>query len=84
MSGAQEIGVVALPARRKPRRRLRGVRVISGGESLLFMAPALLLSAALVAYPLLNGIRLAFTNASPLSKRLRYVGFDNFARLLTD
>jgi multiple sugar transport system permease protein len=58
--------------------------VISGAESLLFMAPALLLSVALVLYPLLNGTRLAFTNASPLSKRLRYVGFDNFTRLLSD
>ena len=48
------------------------------------MAPALVLSAALVLYPLLNGFRLAFTNASPLSKRLRYVGFDNFVRLLSD
>jgi multiple sugar transport system permease protein len=56
--------------------------MISGRESLLFMAPALLLSAALVLYPLLNGARLAFTNASPLSKRMHYVGFDNFVRLL--
>ncbi|MBV9812532.1 MAG: sugar ABC transporter permease, partial [Acetobacteraceae bacterium] len=68
---------------RTPRRRRAAVGgVISRGESLLFMAPALLLSAALVLYPLLNGARLAFTNASPLSKRMRYVGFDNFARLL--
>jgi multiple sugar transport system permease protein len=66
------------------RRGARGGRVISGAESLLFMAPALLLSVALVLYPLLNGTRLAFTNASPLSKRLRYVGFDNFTRLLSD
>ena len=48
------------------------------------MAPALVLSAALVLYPLLNRFRLAFTNASPLSKRLRYVGFDNFVWLLSD
>ena len=68
----------------RTRRRLRGAHVISRVESLLFMAPALLLSAGLVLYPLLNGIRLAFTNASPLSKRLRYVGIDNFVRLLTD
>ena len=84
MSTTQQAAIIALPTRPKPRRRLRGVRVISGGESLLFMAPAMLLSAALVMYPLLNGIRLAFTNASPLSKRLRYVGVDNFVRLLTD
>jgi multiple sugar transport system permease protein len=84
MSRVQQAAIVALPTHKRARRRLHGVRVISGFESLLFMAPALLLSAALVLYPLLNGIRLAFTNASPLSKRLRYVGFDNFVRLLTD
>jgi multiple sugar transport system permease protein len=84
MSQVQQAAIVALPARKRARRRLHGVRVISGFESLLFMAPALLLSTALVLYPLLNGIRLAFTNASPLSKRLRYVGFDNFFRLLSD
>jgi multiple sugar transport system permease protein len=66
------------------RRSLGRVSLISGGESLLFMAPALLLSAALVLYPLLNGVRLAFTNASPLSRRVRYVGLDNFTRLITD
>ncbi|HEX3348829.1 MAG TPA: sugar ABC transporter permease [Acetobacteraceae bacterium] len=72
------------PVDARRRRGARGGRVISGAESLLFMAPALLLSVALVLYPLLNGTRLAFTNASPLSKRLRYVGFDNFTRLLSD
>ena len=75
---------IAVCGRTRTRRRLRGVQVISAGESLLFMAPALLLSAALVLYPLLNGVRLAFTNSSPLSKRMRYIGFDNFVRLLTD
>jgi multiple sugar transport system permease protein len=64
------------------RRTLRGARVISKTEALLFATPALLLSAALVLYPLLNGIRLAFTNASPLSRRMHFVGFDNFIRLL--
>jgi len=83
MSDTAAIVVPAMVAPRS-RRRLRGARVISGGESLLFMAPAILLSAALVLYPLLNGVRLAFTNASPLSRRVRYVGFDNFVRLLSD
>jgi len=83
MSDTAAIVVPAMVAPRR-RRRLRGARVISGGESLLFMAPAILLSAALVLYPLLNGVRLAFTNASPLSRRVRYVGFDNFVRLLSD
>jgi multiple sugar transport system permease protein len=74
--------IAPLAARRRRRRAARGVRVISGVESWLFMTPALVLSAALVAYPLLNGVRLAFTNASPLSRRMHYVGFGNFTRLL--
>ena len=82
MSEAQAVAIARISAERRRSRRLRGVRLVSGVESWLFMAPALLLSAALVAYPLLNGIRLAFTNASPLSRRMRYVGLDNFTRLL--
>ena len=84
MSRAESISLSARPVPTQLHRRRGGTRVISGVESLLFMAPALVLSAALVLYPLLNGVRLAFTNASPLSKRLRYVGFDNFVWLLSD
>ena len=85
MSEVRAVGMGAVPALapRARRGRRRGACVISGAETLLFMAPALLLSAALVLYPLLNGVRLAFTNSSPLSRRTRYVGFDNFTRLLT-
>ncbi len=79
---AISVAVTPVAAERRRRRRVRGARVISGTEAVLFAAPALLLSAALVLYPLLNGIHLAFTNASPLSRRVRFVGFDNFARLL--
>jgi multiple sugar transport system permease protein len=84
MSDAPALGIASVPAARRRLRRRREARVISRAESLVFMAPALLLSAALVLYPLLNGLRLAFTNASPLSRRMRYVGLDNFTRLLTD
>jgi multiple sugar transport system permease protein len=84
LGDARPTGAAVTPVPMRRARRRRGAKVISGPEALLFMAPALLLSSALVLYPLLNGIRLAFTNFSPLSRRTRYVGFDNFVRLLTD
>jgi len=81
-SPAISVPVARVAAVRRRRCTVHGVRVISTTEAWLFATPALLLSAALVLYPLLNGIRLAFTNASPLSRRVRFVGFDNFLRLL--
>jgi multiple sugar transport system permease protein len=53
-------------------------------QAVAFMAPALVLSGAFVLYPLVNGVRLAFTDASPLSRTTRWVGFDNFSYLLAD
>lgn len=47
-------------------------------------APALLLVGGLMLFPILNGIRLAFTNASPLRPETKFVGFDNFIYLLED
>lgn len=44
-------------------------------------APALLLVGGLLLYPIVNGVRLAFTNASPLRPDTSYVGFANFTYL---
>lgn len=46
--------------------------------------PALLLVGGLLLYPIVNGVRLAFTNASPLRPDTRYVGLDNFVFLFED
>ncbi len=48
------------------------------------LAPALLLVGALVAWPVLNGVHLAFTNATPLKPAWSYVGLDNFTWLASD
>ncbi len=50
----------------------------------LLISPAVLVTSVFVIYPLLNGIRLSFTNASPLRPVVRYVGLSNFIQLLHD
>src|SRR5258708_4106444 len=50
---------------------------------LLFLPSGLLVGLFLI-YPLLNGIWLGFTDASPLSRALNFVGTENFEYLLAD
>ena len=51
---------------------------------LAYMTPAMLIVGVLIIYPLLNGVRLSFTNASPIRFARRWVGFANYQDLLTD
>ena len=46
--------------------------------------PALLLILLFVVYPFFDGIRISFTNWNGYSQTYRYIGFENFLRLLTD
>lgn len=48
------------------------------------LAPALLLVGGLLAWPVLNGVHLAFTSATPLKPAWSHVGLDNFAWLIED
>jgi multiple sugar transport system permease protein len=50
----------------------------------LFLAPGLLLFAVFRLYPLLEGLRLSFTNARLGRATYTYVGFANYARLTDD
>ncbi len=50
----------------------------------IMYVPALLLFGIFVIYPFFEGIRIAFTNWNGFSRRFDYVGFSNFARLLSD
>ena len=50
----------------------------------VLISPVVLVMSVFVIYPLLNGIRLSFTNASPLRPIVRYVGLSNFVQLLLD
>jgi raffinose/stachyose/melibiose transport system permease protein len=62
----------------KPRRRRR-----AGGPGGAFIAPALIVYAFVVLYPSLAGIFYAFTDWRGIGS-YRFVGFDNFDRLLHD
>lgn len=50
----------------------------------ILLLPSILLVGAFIIYPLLNGLRLSFTNASPLRANERWVSTRNFAKLLAD
>jgi multiple sugar transport system permease protein len=52
-------------------------------EGYAFVGPFLLLYAFLLIYPLFLGIGISFNNADPFGGR-KWVGFDNYARLLAD
>ncbi len=51
---------------------------------LLLMAPAIAIMAVLVLFPLVNGVRVSFTDASPLNPQTHWIGFENFVYLLED
>lgn len=53
-------------------------------KGLLLIIPALLIMSLFTLYPLLEGIRVAFTNRHLLRDTAEYVGGANFKRLLTD
>jgi len=53
-------------------------------EGYLLVLPAVAIMALFTVYPLLNGLRYAFTDKSVLSETYQFVGFKNFARLLSD
>jgi ABC-type sugar transport system permease subunit len=50
----------------------------------LLCLPSGCLVGVLLIYPLVNGIWLGFTDASPLNRSLHFVGLANFIDLLTD
>ena len=50
----------------------------------LLLLPTLLIMALFTVYPLLDGLRMAFTNAHLLKDTVRYVGLANFIRLASD
>jgi multiple sugar transport system permease protein len=59
--------------------RMREIR-----KGLILIVPALLIMSLFTVYPLLDGIRMAFTNRHLLKETVQYVGLANFKRLLTD
>ena len=50
----------------------------------LLLAPATLIFLAIVLYPLLYGLYLSLTDTDPTTLQSRFVGLDNFAKMLRD
>ena len=50
----------------------------------MLILPAILVMGLFTVYPLFEGLRIAFTNANLLKESVRYIGFQNFIRLLSD
>jgi len=50
----------------------------------LLVLPALGIMLALTMWPLVNGIAMSFTDASPLQPRAQWVGLENYVYILTD
>jgi ABC-type sugar transport system permease subunit len=53
-------------------------------QGILLILPALIVMGVFTAYPLLEGIRIAFTNKHFLKEGVEFVGLQNFIRLFSD
>jgi multiple sugar transport system permease protein len=53
-------------------------------KGVLLLVPTLAIMALFTVYPLLDGLRMAFTNQNILKDSYEYVGFENFIQLLDD
>jgi len=53
-------------------------------QGILLILPALIVMGVFTVYPLLEGIRIAFTNKHFLKEGVEFVGLQNFIRLLSD
>jgi multiple sugar transport system permease protein len=53
-------------------------------QGILLILPALIVMGVFTVYPLLEGIRIAFTNKHFLKEGVEYVGLQNFTRLMSD
>ena len=50
----------------------------------MLILPVILVMGVFTVYPLLEGLRIAFTNSHLLKESSRFIGFQNFIRLLSD
>jgi alpha-glucoside transport system permease protein len=71
------------PVGRPRGRRLSAILRREGWQAMLFVAPAIVLLAGLVLYPLVYTIVLSFGNTNSRLQVTRWVGFDNYKTLFT-
>lgn len=62
----------------------QGLEMKERHKGVLLLFPTLFIVALFTVYPLLDGLRMAFTNQNVLRDSYKYVGLDNFVRLLSD
>src|SRR6185436_17813965 len=72
------------PRRSHAPRGTRGTARRRAPTAYLFLAPGLLLFVVFRIYPLLEGLRLSFTNARLGRPLVAYIGLANYTRLLDD
>jgi len=53
-------------------------------QGIMLILPAILVMGLFTVYPLFEGLRIAFTNSHLLKEGVRYIGLQNFIRLLSD
>jgi ABC-type sugar transport system permease subunit len=53
-------------------------------QGIMLILPAILVMGLFTAYPLLEGLRVAFTNKHLLKEGVQYIGIQNFIRLASD
>ncbi|MBE0411080.1 MAG: sugar ABC transporter permease [Anaerolineales bacterium] len=53
-------------------------------QSILLLAPTLLVIAVFTIYPLMDGIRMAFTDQHLLRETYQFIGLENFTRIIKD
>jgi multiple sugar transport system permease protein len=53
-------------------------------KGLLLLGPALLIMAIFTVYPMLEGVRMSFTNANILRKTNDFIGLNNYIRMASD
>ena len=53
-------------------------------QGILLILPAVIIMGVFTLYPLLDGIRISFTDKHLLKDGVQYVGLQNFIRLLSD
>lgn len=80
-----QAAVAAKPTEMTDRRRMRQRRrFMSAIEGYLYLLPTLIGLGIFVYYPIVESFRLSLNRVAPFGNVMRFVGLDNYRRLLTD
>jgi sn-glycerol 3-phosphate transport system permease protein len=79
-----QAAVAAKPTEATNSQRLRRRRFRSAIEGYLYLAPTLIGLGIFVYYPIVESFRLSLNRVAPFGNAMRFVGLDNYTRLLTN